>query len=63
MDAGRRWKADHRQACRRLQNAVLVDPRLVAETDYRAWTHDRELRHTSYKRLRDTDNPAVCEAE
>ncbi|WP_245442296.1 hypothetical protein [Rhizobium chutanense] len=38
-----------------------MDPKLVAEIEYRAWRHDGELRHASYKGLRDAaDNPAVC---
>ncbi|RUM05905.1 hypothetical protein EFR84_15015 [Rhizobium chutanense] len=40
---------------------VFIDPKLVAEIEYRAWRHDGELRHASYKGLRDAaDNPAVC---
>ncbi|MBY3495310.1 non-homologous end-joining DNA ligase [Rhizobium laguerreae] len=46
----------------RKRNAVFVDPQLVAEIEYRAWTHDGKLRHASYKRLRDTqDDPSVYE--
>ncbi|EJB02860.1 DNA polymerase LigD-like ligase domain-containing protein [Rhizobium leguminosarum bv. trifolii WSM597] len=37
----------------RKRNAVFVRPKLVAEIEYRAWTHDGKLRHASYKGLRD----------
>ncbi|MGO8083765.1 hypothetical protein [Rhizobium leguminosarum] len=37
----------------RKRNVVFVDPKLVAEIEYRAWTHDGKLRHASYKGLRD----------
>ncbi|TBE54496.1 non-homologous end-joining DNA ligase [Rhizobium beringeri] len=48
----------------RKRNAVFVDPKLVAEIEYRAWTHDGKLRHASYKGLRDVqDNAAVYEVE
>ncbi|MBN9983098.1 non-homologous end-joining DNA ligase [Rhizobium laguerreae] len=48
----------------RKRNAVFVRPELVAEIEYRAWTHDLKLRHASYKGLRDAaDNAAVYELE
>ncbi|MGW9949822.1 ATP-dependent DNA ligase [Rhizobium leguminosarum] len=48
----------------RKRNAVFVHPNLVAEIEYRAWTHDGKLRHPSYKGLRDAaDNAAVYELE
>ncbi|ARM14154.1 MULTISPECIES: non-homologous end-joining DNA ligase [Rhizobium] len=48
----------------RKRNAVFVDPKLVAEIEYRAWTHDAKLRHASYKGLRDAaDGAAVYELE
>ncbi|MGZ2501714.1 bifunctional non-homologous end joining protein LigD [Rhizobium beringeri] len=48
----------------RKRNAVFVRPELVAEIEYRAWTHDGKLRHASYKGLRDKqDNAAVYELE
>ncbi|NKM69145.1 non-homologous end-joining DNA ligase [Rhizobium laguerreae] len=48
----------------RKRNAVFVRPELVAEIEYRAWTHDGKLRHASYKGLRDAaDNAAVYELE
>ncbi|MEH7904346.1 non-homologous end-joining DNA ligase [Rhizobium laguerreae] len=44
----------------RKRNAVFVRPELVAEIEYRAWTHDGKLRHASYKGLRDVqDNAAL----
>ncbi|MGR9449169.1 non-homologous end-joining DNA ligase [Rhizobium leguminosarum] len=42
----------------RKRNAVFVDPKLVAEIEYRAWTHDGKLRHASYKGLRDREDDA-----
>ncbi|RFB87203.1 ATP-dependent DNA ligase [Rhizobium leguminosarum bv. trifolii] len=48
----------------RKRNAVFVDPKLVAEIEYRAWTHDGKLRHASYKGLRDAaDGGAVYKIE
>jgi bifunctional non-homologous end joining protein LigD len=48
----------------RKRNAVFVRPELVAEIEYRAWTHDGKLWHASYKRLRnEQDNAAVYEIE
>ncbi|MBY5533061.1 ATP-dependent DNA ligase [Rhizobium leguminosarum] len=48
----------------RKRNAVFVRPELVAEIEYRAWTHDGKLRHASYKGLRDVqDNAAVYELQ
>lgn len=48
----------------RKRNAVFVDPKIVAEIEYRAWTHDAKLRHASYKGLRDVaDEAAVYELE
>ncbi|MDI5927802.1 non-homologous end-joining DNA ligase [Rhizobium leguminosarum] len=45
----------------RKRNAVFVRLELVAEIEYRAWTHDGKLRHAAYKGLRHTaDNAAVC---
>ncbi|EJC66167.1 DNA polymerase LigD-like ligase domain-containing protein [Rhizobium leguminosarum bv. viciae WSM1455] len=42
----------------RKRNAVFIDPKLVAEIEYRAWTHDGKLRHASYKGLRDRKDSA-----
>ncbi|HEX7298203.1 MAG TPA: DNA ligase D [Solirubrobacteraceae bacterium] len=39
------------------RNAVFVDPRLVAEVEFREWTEGGQLRAPSYKGLRD-DKPA-----
>ncbi|MBX5181686.1 ATP-dependent DNA ligase [Rhizobium sp. NZLR5] len=43
----------------RKRNAVFVDPKLVAEIEYRAWTHDGKLRHASYKGLREEQDEAT----
>jgi len=44
----------------RKRNAVFIEPKLVAEIQYRAWTHDGKLRHASYKGLRDAaDNAEI----
>ncbi|TCM78620.1 ATP dependent DNA ligase-like protein, partial [Rhizobium sp. BK068] len=46
----------------RRKNLVWVQPTLIAEIEYRAWTHDGKLRHASYKELREVqDNAAVYE--
>ncbi|MBB2719111.1 UNVERIFIED_ORG: bifunctional non-homologous end joining protein LigD [Rhizobium etli] len=48
----------------RKRNAVFVRPKLVAEIEYRAWTHDGKLRHPSYKGLRELqDNATVYELQ
>ncbi|MGO7153223.1 ATP-dependent DNA ligase [Rhizobium leguminosarum] len=43
----------------RKRNAVFIDSKLVAEIEYRAWTHDGKLRHASYKGLRDAADVAA----
>ncbi|MBW9117725.1 non-homologous end-joining DNA ligase [Rhizobium cauense] len=44
------------------KDLVWVQPTLIAEIEYRAWTHDGKLRHASYKGLREKqDNAAVYE--
>lgn len=46
------------------RNAVFGDPKLVAEIEYRAWTHDGKLRHASYEGLREAaDDADACEVE
>lgn len=35
------------------RKAVFVEPQLVAEVEFRAWTTDSKLRHASFKGLRD----------
>ncbi|TLX12170.1 non-homologous end-joining DNA ligase [Rhizobium sp. MHM7A] len=48
----------------RKRDAVFVRPELVAEIQYRGWTHDDKLRHASYKGLRyPEDDDAVYEIE
>jgi len=44
------------------RRVIWVQPKLIAEIEYRAWTHDGKLRHASYKGLREVqDNAAVYE--
>jgi bifunctional non-homologous end joining protein LigD len=38
------------------KTTVYVEPTLLAEIAFRAWTSDRKLRHTSFKGLRDPDD-------
>ncbi|NKL37510.1 ATP-dependent DNA ligase [Rhizobium leguminosarum bv. viciae] len=46
------------------KGAIFVRPELVAEIEYRAWTHDGKLRQASYKGLRDEqDEAGVYEVE
>jgi bifunctional non-homologous end joining protein LigD len=46
----------------RRKSLVWVQPTLIVEIAYRAWTHDGKLRHASYKDLRELkDNAAVYE--
>ncbi|RWY71644.1 ATP-dependent DNA ligase [Rhizobium leguminosarum] len=48
----------------RKRNAVFVRPELVAEIEYRAWTHDGKLRHASYKGSREAaDQLAIYELD
>lgn len=48
----------------RRKNVVWCQPTLVAEIEFRAWTHDGKLRHAAYKGLRDVqDNAAVYRIE
>ncbi|NLS02339.1 ATP-dependent DNA ligase [Rhizobium sp. P32RR-XVIII] len=43
---------------RKKRDAVYVKPTLIAEIEYRAWTHDGKLRHASYKGLREEQDEA-----
>ncbi|MGH0214432.1 non-homologous end-joining DNA ligase [Sinorhizobium meliloti] len=46
------------------RKAVWLQPTLIAEIEYRGWSTDGKLRHSSYKGLRDRqDNADVCEIE
>ncbi|UFW80051.1 non-homologous end-joining DNA ligase [Rhizobium sp. SU303] len=48
----------------RRKNVVWLQPTLIAEIEYRAWTDDGQLRHSSYKGLREVqDNAAIYEME
>ncbi len=48
----------------RRKDLVWIKPTLVAEIEYRAWTHDGKLRHASYKGLREVqDNAAIFELD
>ncbi|NTS29758.1 ATP-dependent DNA ligase [Phyllobacterium sp. BT25] len=40
------------------KNLVFVEPTLVAEVNFSAWTHDGRLRHASFKGLRDAADHA-----
>jgi bifunctional non-homologous end joining protein LigD len=39
------------------KGVVWTEPRLVAEVDYRGWTADQQLRHASFKGLREDKEP------
>ncbi|MGO7922027.1 non-homologous end-joining DNA ligase [Rhizobium ruizarguesonis] len=46
------------------KDVVWLQPTLIAEIEYRAWTDDGKLRHASFKGLREVqDNAAVYEVE
>ncbi|WFU07138.1 non-homologous end-joining DNA ligase (plasmid) [Rhizobium sp. CB3171] len=46
------------------KGAIWVQPTLIAEIEYRGWTDDGKLRHSSYKGLREKqDNAAVYRIE
>jgi bifunctional non-homologous end joining protein LigD len=40
------------------KNLTWLQPTLIAEIEYRAWTHDGKLRHASYKGLREKQDNA-----
>jgi bifunctional non-homologous end joining protein LigD len=39
------------------KGVVWVEPELVADIDYRGWTADEQLRHASFKGLREDKDP------
>ncbi|MEP9379558.1 DNA ligase D [Aquabacter sp. CN5-332] len=39
------------------RDAVFVEPKLVAEVEFRGWTADDNLRHTSFRGLREDKDP------
>ncbi|TAT97900.1 hypothetical protein ELI49_29665 (plasmid) [Rhizobium ruizarguesonis] len=41
------------------KSVIWLQPKLVAEIEYRAWTDDRKLLHASYKGLREVRDDAV----
>ncbi|MDW9519682.1 hypothetical protein GOB13_21750 [Sinorhizobium meliloti] len=43
----------------RRKAAVFVEPVLVAEVEYRAWTDDGKLRHGSFKGIREREEDAT----
>ncbi|CAM3662336.1 ATP-dependent DNA ligase (fragment) [Agrobacterium tumefaciens str. B6] len=46
------------------KNYVIAQPTLIAEIEFRGWTDDGNLRHASYKGLREIqDNAAVHELD
>ncbi|TAU15504.1 ATP-dependent DNA ligase [Rhizobium ruizarguesonis] len=48
----------------RPKDVIWLQPTLIAEIEYRAWTEDGKLRHAAYKGLREVqDNAAVYELE
>lgn len=42
----------------RKRNAAFIEPKHIAEMEYRVWTHDGKLRHASYTGLRDAADEA-----
>jgi bifunctional non-homologous end joining protein LigD len=45
------------------RGARFVEPELVAEIEFRQWTHDRILRHSSYKGLREDKSAETVRLE
>ncbi|MDW9709759.1 hypothetical protein CN203_25155 [Sinorhizobium meliloti] len=43
----------------RRKAAVFIEPVLVAEVEYRAWTDDGKLRHASFKGIRPREDEAA----
>ncbi|MDW9792101.1 hypothetical protein GOB42_15040 [Sinorhizobium meliloti] len=43
----------------RRKAAVFVEPVLVAEVEYRAWTDDGKLRHASFKGIGSREDEAA----
>lgn len=44
------------------RRAIFVAPTIVAEIEFRAWTHDGKLRHSSFKGLRDPEGDGAVYA-
>lgn len=40
------------------KNVVWAQPTIIAEIEYRAWTHEEKLRHASFKGIRDVQDNA-----
>lgn len=51
-------KTDRPAVAKKRKTLVFVRPELVAEIEYRGWTHDGKLRHASFKGLRELSDEA-----